>query len=96
MHSIPCPAGAAPLTVDAVVEVAGDEMMEWLDAEHGAEVSDQRIFREHAERYEVSGIAGKTLAKLLHATRQLLTATCDDWANTTSYLVLGLCKLMYY
>ena len=42
--------------MDAVLEVAGDEVMEWLDAEHGAEVSDQRIFREHAEKYEVRGL----------------------------------------
>lgn len=42
-------------SVDAVLEVAGDAVMEWLDAAQGAAVVDPGIFRAHAEKYEVGG-----------------------------------------
>jgi len=47
-------AGASPsfLTVDAVMAVAGDQVAERLDAERGAAVRDQAIYRAHAARYE--------------------------------------------
>jgi cysteinyl-tRNA synthetase len=46
-------ASSSPIiTVDAVLSVAGDQVAERLDAERGAEVRDQSIYRAHAAKYE--------------------------------------------
>jgi cysteinyl-tRNA synthetase len=41
-----------PLTIDAVLSVAGDQVAERLDSDRGAEVRDQAIYRAHALKYE--------------------------------------------
>jgi len=38
--------------VDALLSVSKSVLSEWLDAEQGSSVKDQRIFRAHAERFE--------------------------------------------
>jgi hypothetical protein len=49
--------GGSPPTVDALLALAGDQLAEALDAKHGAEVTDQSIYRAHAAKYEVRGAA---------------------------------------
>jgi hypothetical protein len=48
-------AGGAP-SVDALLALAGDQVAEVLDAQQGAEVTDQSIYRAHAAKYEVCRI----------------------------------------
>jgi len=39
--------------VDELLSLAGDQLAESLDALHGAELTDQSIYRAHAAKYEV-------------------------------------------
>jgi hypothetical protein len=63
----PPPGGGAPSTA-ALLALAGDQVAEALDAKHGAEVTDQSIYRAHAAKYEV-GLAAPRRAAPRRAAR---------------------------
>lgn len=53
-------AGGASPSIDQMLSVASDQLAEQLDAQKGSSVSDSAIFRAHAAKYEVRGVAPST------------------------------------